>query len=66
MKVCEVIEFDGEIVFDADKPDGTPRKLMDSSKLFSYGWRPKISMEEGIRIAYTEFRDKSAAAKVSR
>jgi GDP-L-fucose synthase len=66
MKVCEVIEFDGEIVFDTEKPDGTPRKLMDSSELFSYGWRPKVSMEEGIRIAYTEFRDKSAAAKVSR
>jgi GDP-L-fucose synthase len=54
-----VLEFDGEIVFDAGKPDGTPRKLMDSSKLFSYGWRPKISMEEGIRIAYAEFQSKS-------
>ena len=58
-KVCQVLEFDGEIVFDAGKPDGTPRKLMDSSKLFSYGWRPKISMEEGIRIAYAEFQSKS-------
>ena len=63
MKVCEVIEFDGEIVFDAGKPDGTPRKLMDSSKLFSYGWRPKIPMEEGIRLAYAEFRDRSAAGR---
>jgi GDP-L-fucose synthase len=54
-KVCQALEFNGEIVFDTSKPDGTPRKLMDSSKLFSYGWRPKISMEEGIRITYDEF-----------
>jgi GDP-L-fucose synthase len=60
-KVCEVLEFKGEIVFDVSKPDGTPRKLMDSSKLFSYGWSPKVSMEEGIRIAYDEFRGKAAA-----
>jgi GDP-L-fucose synthase len=59
-KVCEAIEFNGEIVFDTSKPDGTPRKLMDSSKLFSYGWRPKLSMEEGIRIAYNEFRGQAA------
>jgi GDP-L-fucose synthase len=59
-KVCKVLEFQGEIVFDATKPDGTPRKLMDSSKLFSYGWRPKISIEDGIRIAYAEFVSRSA------
>ena len=51
-----MLGFNGEIVFDATKPDGTPRKLMDSSKLFSYGWRPRISLEEGIRIAYGEYR----------
>ncbi len=55
-KVCAVLGFHGEIVFDAAKPDGTPRKLMDSSKLFSYGWRPKVSLDEGIRIAYDEYR----------
>jgi len=59
-KVCEALEFNGEIVFDTGKPDGTPRKLMDSSRLFSYGWRPKVSMEEGIRIAYDEFRGEAA------
>lgn len=53
--VCAALNFHGEIVFDTSKPDGTPRKLMDSSKLFSYGWRPKVTMEEGIRTAYTEF-----------
>ena len=62
-KVCATLEYNGEIVFDTSKPDGTPRKLMDSSKLFSYGWRPKVSMEEGIRIAYDEFRGKAATDK---
>jgi GDP-L-fucose synthase len=61
--VCAVLEFKGEIVFDTSKPDGTPRKLMDSSKLFSYGWRPRVSMEEGIRIAYADFLEKAAASK---
>jgi GDP-L-fucose synthase len=59
-KVCAVLQFGGEIVFDTSKPDGTPRKLMDSSKLFSYGWRPKVSLEEGIRIAYADFCARSA------
>jgi GDP-L-fucose synthase len=54
-KVCVALKFDGEIVFDHAKPDGTPRKLMDSSKLFSYGWRPKVSLEEGIQVAYAEY-----------
>lgn len=60
-KVCDVLGFEGEIVFDPSKPDGTPRKLMDSSKLFSYGWRPKVSLEEGIRIAYADFCARSAS-----
>jgi len=59
-KVCQVLEFKGEIVFDASKPDGTPRKLMDSARLFSYGWRPKVTMEEGIGIAYAELRAQPA------
>jgi GDP-L-fucose synthase len=62
-KVCEVLEFNGGIVFDSSKPDGTARKLMDSSKLLSYGWRPKVSMQEGIKIAYAEYRDKASTAK---
>jgi len=62
--VCRVLNFNGDIVFDAGKPDGTPRKLMDSSRLFGYGWRPKVSLEEGIRMAYAEFRGKAAAGKL--
>jgi len=62
-KVCAVLEFKGEIVFDSSKPDGTPRKLMDSSRLFHYGWRPRTSLEEGIRIAYAEFRANAETAQ---
>lgn len=65
-KVCAVLKFSGEILFDTSKPDGTPRKLIDSSKLFSYGWRPKVSLEEGIRIAYAEFRSKAETGSASR
>jgi GDP-L-fucose synthase len=58
--VCKVLGFDGELVFDASKPDGTPRKLMDSGKIFNYGWRPRIALEEGIRMAYEDFCANSA------
>ena len=50
--------FDGEIVWDTTKPDGTPRKLMDSSRLFALGWKPEISLENGIRLAYEDFLKK--------
>ena len=53
--VCEVLGYDGTLVFDPTKPDGTPRKLMDSSRLFSLGWKPKIPLREGIADAYTWF-----------
>ncbi len=65
-KVCDALDFDGKIVFDASKPDGTPRKLMDSSRLFSYGWRPKVPLEEGIRIAHADFCERAAASKLGR
>ena len=54
-KVSEVIGFKGGINWDSTKPNGTPRKLMDSSKLFNTGWKPKVNLEEGIRMAYEEF-----------
>lgn len=50
--VCDVLGFQGELVFDTTKPDGTPRKLLDMSKLFSMGWKPRIPLREGIRGAY--------------
>ncbi len=53
--VCEILRFEGELVFDSSKPDGTPRKLLDMEKLFALGWRPKIPLREGIRDAYHWF-----------
>ncbi|KAM7250427.1 hypothetical protein ACFE04_022310 [Oxalis oulophora] len=50
--VKEVVGFDGELVWDSTKPDGTPRKLMDSSKLQSLGWTPKISLKDGLVDTY--------------
>jgi GDP-L-fucose synthase len=50
--VCRVLGFAGTLVFDASKPDGTPRKLMDSSRLRALGWQPKVDLETGIRLAF--------------
>jgi GDP-L-fucose synthase len=55
--VCQVVGFEGNLVFDAKKPDGTPRKLLDVSLLFGMGWRPKIGLRDGIRDAYQWFID---------
>jgi len=53
--VCNVVGFNGEIVFDTSKPDGTPRKLLDISKLKALGWKPKTSLTDGINEAYKDF-----------
>ena len=53
--VCGSVGFRGSLVFDATKPDGTPRKLLDVSLLFGMGWRPKIALRDGIRDAYQWF-----------
>lgn len=53
--VKSVVGFEGDLVFDTTKPNGTPRKLMDVSRLFATGWRPKVRLEEGIRLAYQDF-----------
>jgi GDP-L-fucose synthase len=53
--VKRLVGFRGEILWDKTKPDGTPRKLMDSSRLFGLGWRPQVDLETGIRLAYEDF-----------
>ncbi len=53
--VKQTVGYSGEILWDTTKPDGTPRKLMDSSRLFALGWRPKVDLKEGIRLAYGDF-----------
>jgi len=55
--VAKVVGFDGELVFDASKPDGTPRKLVDTAKINALGWKPRIGLEEGVRLAYQWFRE---------
>ena len=54
--VMDVIDYEGEIVTDPTKPDGTPRKLLDSSRLKALGWTPKVALREGIARAYAAFQ----------
>jgi GDP-L-fucose synthase len=56
--VKEVVGYEGGIEWDTSKPDGTPRKLMDSSRLRNLGWTPKTDLKEGIARAYSDFRDR--------
>lgn len=58
--VMAVVGFKGDIVFDASKPDGTPRKLLDVSRLKERGWTAKIGLREGIALAYADFLSKHA------
>ena len=53
--VARVIGFKGKLRFDTSKPDGTPRKLLDSSRINALGWKPRTPMEEGIALAYQDF-----------
>jgi len=53
--ICEVVGFEGELVFDTSKPDGTPRKLMSGTKLRALNWSPKIGLREGLAAAYADF-----------
>jgi GDP-L-fucose synthase len=64
--VAQRLGYSGKLVFDDSKPDGTPRKLMDVSRLFGFGWRPRVSLEQGIELAYQDFKAKSAMAGESR
>jgi GDP-L-fucose synthase len=60
--VKQTVGFEGEITFDTSKPDGTPRKLMDVSKLHSKGWKHTIELAEGIKMAYQDFLSKQQIA----
>ena len=53
--IQETIGYDGELVFDSSKPDGTPRKLMDVSKLHQLGWKHQIDLKEGLKLAYQDY-----------
>ncbi len=62
--ICEVVGFTGRLDFDASKPDGTPRKLMDVSRLRALGWKPRVSLRDGIRDTYEWYlREKVGSSK---
>lgn len=56
--IKKIVGFKGQLVFDDIKPDGTPRKLMDSSRIMNMGWKPKINLEAGIASVYEEVKNK--------
>lgn len=53
--IAQTIDYRGRIIFDTTRPDGTMRKLMNSDRLFSMGWKPTVDLKEGLRIAYDDF-----------
>ena len=55
-KIAKTVKFKGEIIFDKDKPDGTPRKILDSTLINSIGWKPKITLDNGLKKAYEFFK----------
>lgn len=63
--IARVVGFEGELAFDTSRPDGAPRKLMDSSRLRALGWAPRIGLEEGLRHAYQDFLISSASSHAS-
>ena len=58
---AKIIGFDGELAFDSSRPDGTPRKLMDVTRMHELGWRRKTSLNDGIKIAYQDFLKKEGS-----
>lgn len=54
--VSDIIGYNGRIIWDTSKPDGTPRKIMDSSRLSALGWRPAVDLREGVGLAYADFQ----------
>ena len=60
-QVAQVVGYEGAIRFDTSKPDGTPRKLMDSSKLQQLGWQAHVELEQGLHLAYQSFKQSASA-----
>lgn len=64
--ICKIVGFDGELVHDTSKPDGTPRKLMSATKLREMGWNPSISLEEGVSTTYRWFTESVDGQSIER
>jgi GDP-L-fucose synthase len=60
-KIREAVGFAGRLRYNAERPDGTPRKLLDTSRLEALGWRPKVPLEEGLADAYRWYRERVVA-----
>jgi GDP-L-fucose synthase len=60
--ICRVLDYQGELVFDSTQPDGTPRKLLDVSRMRALGWKPRIGLEEGIQRTYAAAKDSFVSA----
>ena len=61
--IAHIVGFEGDIVWDTDKPDGTPRKLMNCDRIHALGWRHRIALEDGLRTVYEEYRQDPDAAR---
>ena len=59
--ISEIVGFRGEILYDRSKPDGTPRKLLDCSRLLALGWKPEVNLQDGITRTYDWFRQSEAS-----
>ena len=59
--VCDVVGFEGELVFDTSKPDGTPRKWLDVGRLADLGWRAKVGLRDGITDTYRWYLEQGGA-----
>ena len=60
--VARVVGYEGRVVFDRSKPDGTPRKVLDVSRLTGLGWRASVGLEEGVERTYGWYRSRGVAA----
>ncbi|MND06723.1 GDP-L-fucose synthase [compost metagenome] len=63
--MARVVGFKGALRFDSSKPDGTPRKLLDVSRMKAFGWAPRIGMQDGIALAYREYVGRRAAQAIA-
>jgi GDP-L-fucose synthase len=58
-QVCEVLDFQGDLRFDTTRPDGTPQKLLDVTRIQSLGWHSRTTLAEGIALTYEAFKEKT-------
>jgi GDP-L-fucose synthase len=62
-RIRHTVGYDGQIVWDTSKPDGTPRKVLDSSRMLALGWRPKVNIETGLQLAYVDFLNRRSSLR---